>query len=236
MPLMNADVILQTIASYRLCWISGRFGGGKTSVAYEISRHFLKQGYRLVSNNMSAWADEPANVDFIDGGYHLKSVVLLDEGGLWFKSGQQIEMIASYAAKMDVVYLLPSFWPPTRKAQVVVVQPLWNLKATGLPIILYRWRVREGGFDDKGIFWWWKPQEIYGVYSRQDPGDVGQEIVEWLVTKTEDYRGKFGRSTRGNEISDLGTASEADIFQEAIGELSDVTERFIPVFKRKGRR
>lgn len=232
MALWNADVILQTVASYRLCWISGRFGGGKTSIAYRFAQEYLKRGYRLVSNNLSVWADDISTVDF--DGYHLRAVILLDEGGLWFKVGSQVEMIASYAAKMDCIYLFPSFWPPTRKAQVVVVQPLWNLKATGLPLIMYRWRVREGGFEDKGVFFWWRPQETYGVYSRQDPGDVGGDIVEWLTQKTGEYRGKFGRS---DKVSSLGEEDKAtETLQEAVEGMGEFADRIVPVLSRKRRR
>ena len=54
----------------------------------------------------------------------LRTVFVLDEGGLWFKTNDMIEEIAAYAAKMDCVYIIPSYWAPTRAAQKVVVQPV----------------------------------------------------------------------------------------------------------------
>jgi len=90
--LINADVFLATVVSYRLVWISGRFGGGKTSLAYRIAQEFLERDYRLVTNNKSVWSDPLESVR-LDENNHLKTVVILDEGGLWFKSSKQIEMV-----------------------------------------------------------------------------------------------------------------------------------------------
>lgn len=235
MGLVNADTLLGTVLSYRLVWISGRFGGGKTSLAYMLAKPFLEKGYRLVTNNKSIWSDDPEKVDLTETG-HLHCVVILDEGGLWFKSSKQIEMVASYAAKMDTIYLLPSFWPPTRAAQVLVIQPIFNLKAAGLPVVVYRWRVKIGSFEDKGSFVWWRPSEIYGVYSRQDPGDTGADIVNWLIEKTEDFRSFHGR-TNDNGLSSLEVTSE-DRLSEAIDQFAGSVDELsvIPLPGRKNRR
>lgn len=233
MPLINADVCTMTILSYRLVWISGRFGGGKTSIAYKLAETYLNKGYRLISNNMSVWSDPIEEVKLLDTG-HLKAVVILDEGGLWFKSSKQIEMVASYAAKMDVIYLLPSFWPPTRAAQVLTIQPLFNFKSAGVPIIFYRWRVKLGSFDEKGYFIWFQPSEIYGIYSRQDPGDSGALIVDWLIEKTNEFRAHFGRID--NNISEV-EVTESDKFQDAVSALAEAADSWSAVSLRKsGRR
>jgi hypothetical protein len=234
MGLVNSEVAIATVQSYRLVWISGRFGGGKTSLAFKLAEHFLKYGYRLVTNSRCVWADDINNIQ-LDEDNHLKAVVVLDEGGLWFKSSKQIEMIASYAAKMDVIYLLPSFWPPTRSAQVLVIQPIFNLMAAGVPSIFYRWRVKIGSFDDKGWFLWNFPEEIYGIYSRQDPGDSGAEIVEFLIERTNEYRERHGRK---DEFSEMESGiSETERFADSVETLAQAADVFasIPIRKRRGR-
>jgi hypothetical protein len=63
----------------------------------------------------------------------------MDEAGLALKA-RQVGM-AAYA-KMDCIYLFPSFFPPIRAAQVVTVQPIFSFVQIGLPVIVYRWRVK----------------------------------------------------------------------------------------------
>jgi len=230
--LINADVFLATVVSYRLVWISGRFGGGKTSLAYRIAQEFLERDYRLVTNNKSVWSDPIESIQ-LDENNHLKAVIILDEGGLWFKSSKQIEMVASYAAKMDCIYLLPSFWPPTRAAQVLVVQPIFNFKRAGIPVVFYRWRVKIGSFEDKGFFIWWRPEEIYGIYSRQDPGDTGAEIVEFLIKRTEEFRERYGRG--GSDSIQAMEVTSEDILSDAVNEFATAIDGIatIPIRKRR---
>lgn len=233
MSFINAAPIFGILSSYRLIWICGKFGGHKTALSLAMAENFLKEGYRLITNNRNVWQDKLSEVDLDENG-HLKAVVLLDEGGLYFKSSRQIEQIASYAAKMDCVYIIPSFWPPARAAQVITIQPLFSLKSAGLPVIFYKWRVDIGGFHDKGWFIWLFPQEIYGIYSRQDPGDDPEDIIEYLIKKTEAYRSKYGRK---NSIRTLEEVKPEDIYSDAAITLTEVFDNASTVFSRKrGRR
>lgn len=233
MGLIGAYAFTSLISSYRLLWIGGRFGGHKTSLAYHLAQGFLDSGYRLLSNNQCVWRDKIENVDLCDEHNKLHAVVVLDEGGLAFKSSKQIEMIASYARKMDVIYIIPSFWPPTRAAQVLTCQPVFNFKSAGLPLVFYKWRVRLGNFEDKGLFAWWRPSEVYGIYSTQDPGDTSTEIVEYLIKKTEEYRMRYGYS---NELPKMEVTSE-DIMADVSQDFADAVERIasIPI-RRRGRK
>lgn len=226
---INAEPIFGILSSYRLIWICGKFGGHKTALSLAMTENFLKQGYRLVTNNRNVWQDKLDDVNPDQDG-HLKAVVLLDEGGLYFKSSRQVEQIASYAAKMDCIYIIPSFWPPARAAQVITIQPLFSLKSAGLPVIFYKWRVDIGGFHDKGWFIWLFPQEIYGIYSRQDPGDDPENIIEYLIKQTENYRTRYGRK---NAIRTLETVKPEDIYADAIDEFSQTADDLTTLFSRK---
>lgn len=235
MGLINAQVALLNIQSYRLVWIAGRTGGHKTSVAYKLAQPFLERGYRLITNNRCAWADDMEKVDLLDNGM-LKAVVVLDEGGRYFKANQQIEMLASYPAKMDLIYLFPSFWPPTKAARLMTIQPIFNLLSAGIPVVVYKWRVRIEGFEDKGTFLWWQPKEIYGIYSRQDPSEHAQGIIAYLQEKTEKYVTRFGRE-RGNIISEMEATSESASFTDAVESLSQFGDDLKAISIRKsGRR
>lgn len=234
MPLIGAESILGVLDMYRLIWISGRFGGHKTALAFQISKRYLEKGYKLVTNSRSIWADDINDIQ-LDENNHLKSVVLLDEGGLYFKMGRQIEQIAAYAAKMDCIYIIPSFFPPAKLAQIINIQPVVSLKSTGLPVIIYKWRVDIGAHHEKGFFIWWQPSEIYGIYSRQDPGDDPDEIINFLVERSNDYRKRYGRE-ESNKVSSLEAITEGDKFIEAAEVFETATDDFEAVFKRGNKR
>ena len=220
MGLIGAAQFLRTVESYRLLWIAGKFGGGKTSLAYYMSEPWLKKGYRLITNGKCIWADSLEDMQFVDEWGHLKAVIVLDEGGLEFKASAQVETIAAYAAKMDCIYILPSFWPPVRRAQVVTCQPLFSFHTIGIPLIVYRWDVQLKGFKDGGSFYWWKPQEIYGVYSRQDPGEMASDIVEFLAEKSEEYRRLHGRKNRLFQME----GSSEELILEAANTFAEAAE------------
>lgn len=228
---INAEPILGVLDMYRLIWISGRFGGHKTALSFQVAKRYLNKGYRLVTNSKSVWADDLEDVHLNEHN-QLHAVVILDEGGLYFKSSRQVEQIAAYAAKMDVIYIFPSFWPPTKSAQVVNIQPVVSLKATGLPIIIYKWMVNIGGFREKGWFAWWNPSEIYGIYSRQDPGNEPDLIIDWLVDKSEEFRTRYGRTTN-NSLSKLVEITEGDKFMESAEIFEEVAGQITALSGRK---
>lgn len=236
MPLIGAGAFTGIISSYRLLWISGRFGGGKTSFAYALAEEYLKVGYRLVSNNRSIWCDNMDDVQIDPETGHLKAVIILDEGGLEFKAKSQIEQIAAYAAKMDCIYIIPSFWPPVRAAQVLTAQPLFSLQSAGLPVIVYRWRVKLGSFTDNGIFIWTWPNAIYGIYSREDPGDRSGQIVNWLVKRKNEFRGRFGYATDDGIPEMEGGPGQDELLADAVDEVIGATEDIEAISRRTRRR
>jgi hypothetical protein len=233
MGLINAGTFLATVQNYRLLWISGKFGGGKTSLAfYMAGKTWLSRGYRLITNSRCVWADKFEDINFLDEFGHLKAVVVLDEGGLEFKASKQVEEIAAYARKMDCIYIIPSFWPPVKAAQVVTCQPVFGFASIGFPLTVYKWKVELGGFKDGGTFYWYNPSEIWGVYSSQDPGDIAEDIVEFLAKKAEEFRELHGRS--GKRLSALGV-SEADLIRDAASEFREAADA-LSVAQRESRR
>lgn len=234
MALLNAEPCLNALYGYRLVWIGGRFGGHKTALAYRMAQHYLEQGYALISNNRTIWGDNPDEV-VLDQNGHLKLIVILDEGGLYFQASKQIQQIAAYAAKMDVIYLVPSFYPPSRTTQVVTIQPFVSLKAAGIPVVIVKWKIRLGDFKDHGYFIWWKPQEIYGIYSRQDPGARPDQIVAYLARRTQEFRKLFEHDDEGDNLFQMEVTGE-DLLQEAALAMAQAAYDFEAVSKRKNRR
>ncbi|MFC1936776.1 hypothetical protein ACFLYP_03825 [Chloroflexota bacterium] len=232
MGLINGGQIISIVRDYRLLWMPGKFAGGKSSFAIYLAGLLAKEnGYRIITNMWTVWNDDIEEVRLLENGM-LKCVVILDEGGLHFKSSAQIEQIAAYASKMDCIYIIPSFFPPTPKAQVVTVQPVYSLKAAGIPAIRYEWQVRVEGWRDQGTFWWWWPYEIYGVYSRQHPGTRPERIIQFLVERMEDYVRQFeGDST--DSLPEMEQGSIEDLLYDAVGQISEVSRNWSPVPARK---
>ncbi len=242
--LVGASNVISMLQEYRLCWISGRFSGGKTSVAYRLAYDFLQRGYRLISTNMSVWSDDFESVTFdsSSGSPKLRCVFILDEGGLYFKSTSQIEEIAAFAAKMDCIYIIPSFFPPVRSAQVLIIQPIFGLRGAGVPLVVYKWRVKIGSFSDSGIFFWWRPSEVYGVYSRQDPGDTPEQVINFLIQKTSEYKAYYAKQRGKNSVPEVeGSgrfvgASDIDRLVDVAEDFRFSVEEFATFSSRRGRR
>lgn len=231
MGFINIEPFEGIISSYRMLWIGGRFGGHKTSLAYKLAERYLKKGYRLITNNRSVWADDIEKIEFNEYG-QLKLVVILDEGGLYFRNSRQIEAVASYARKMDILYIFPSFYPVARVAQVLTCHTMFNINSAGVPLYLYRWRVKIGAFQDTGVFAWYRPAEVYGIYDTLDPGESGSKIVEWLIQKTGEYRASFGHTEDGLFSMEV---NETDRLEDAAGAMADAADSIaaVPVKKRR---
>lgn len=236
MGLINGGQILPIIHANRLVWIAGRYSGGKTAFAYYLAKQFLKKGYRLVSNTACVWNEELENVQLMDDDM-LRAVFVLDEGGLWFKTNDMIEEIAAYAAKMDCVYIIPSYWEPTRAAQKVVVQPVFGFRSAGIPAIFYKWTVKQGTFKDNGWFIWVWPQEVFGVYSRQDPGEEPGRLVDFMVERTQEYIQRKGRQSAISELGrDRKVSQETMVFADSVAALSDAADTLASLPKRSAKR
>lgn len=231
MGLVNAGSVLQMVRNYRLVWLSGRFSGGKTSLAFEMARNYAEMGYRIITNTKSIWADDLEKTKMEDGG-HVRAVVILDEGGTEFKRNSQVEEITAYSAKMDLIFLVPSFFPPANKFQVLEIQPVWNLKPIGIPYIQYKWSVKVGNFKDQGSFGWLFPQSIYGVYSRQDPGAKTDQIVDWLVERKDQFRELHGKSRGSDKLSKMEKSgmAEAELFSDSVESLKEGISEFTTLF------
>lgn len=224
--LLNADEMYPIIEAYRLCWISGRFGGHKTSLAFYLAKHWLDHGYRLITNAASVWSDD-LDSTLLNEQNKLHAVLILDEGGLDFKQSKQIEMIASYARKMDMLYILPSYSEPTRSARVVTIQSVWTLQSIGIPLVVYKWNVHLAEQRTHGFFMWLLPSEIYGIYDTLDPGQECSEIIAWVIARKEEFLKRYGRERKYNlpEVeSGGGSAVDFDSFVAASESLAGALE------------
>ncbi|MBV6342272.1 hypothetical protein [Candidatus Magnetobacterium casense] len=210
----------------------------------KIAEDYLKKGYRLVCNFRCAWADDLETVHLNKDG-HLKAVVILDEGGRYVKTSAFLDAVVSYPGKMDLVLLITSVLPPAPMARRLSIKYAWSMFGFGVPCVVYRWALE--GEHEKGHFAWLFPSEIYGVYSRNDPGAGAQEITEYLIQREKDFEKFHGRDTFSqrqsiNSISavDFGGGSSlsgiGDSFSDSVSDLSAVVADMAALSRRKNRR
>lgn len=232
--LLLADQFLSIFKHARSVWIGGLFGRHKTSFAYALAEGYLKQGYRLVSNNKSVWGERKEDIDFNQNG-QLKVVVLLDEAGLDVKMRFQAEQMTAYLRKMDVYIIMPSFWPPAQMLRFLVLQPIINWQMIGIPLITYKWIVRLKMFESSGWFLWWRPDEVYGIFSSMDPGEDAQGILDWLSKKAQDYRSRFGYGFQ-DDLPEVAAGMDINDAAEEISEAADMLSLSIGKASKRARR
>jgi hypothetical protein len=165
MPLHSFNAVLHYIKMYRVAHIDGRYGGGKTSFAFRAAYELLTRGgYRyLFSNVASVWNDNPELVLMRDGRY-VDAVVVLDEGGLFLKTGRDVEKFLVFLRKLNITLLLPSVQRPASALCRLQIQRMSNLNVIGLPLWAYVGRLSSGDQNERSNFYWRSPKEIYGIY------------------------------------------------------------------------
>lgn len=188
--LLFHDEIMREIVTNRQAWIKGWTGAHKTSLSYRLAYELIKRKEvkYLISNNKCVWADEIEGIK----EDKLNSVIILDEGGLYVETKQDVREFVSLAMKLNVIYLIPSYWEVPRGMRNLIIEPAVNIIDSGIPLLIYKWTVKSSSGHDHGYFGWFNPSEVYGVYSRQDPGENTTRIIEGIREKTKELYKRYG--------------------------------------------
>lgn len=181
MGLVGATNLVYMANQFRVIWIMGRYGGGKTSLAYLLADALFKTGkYRyLLSNSRSVWTDNPENVVLRDDK-HVDAVVLLDEGGLFLRTGADADAFLLGLRKLNITLVIPSVLQPASKVKFLQVQRIMTMQPYGIPAWLYEYRLNYGSQNEKSKFWVWKPDCIWGIYDTFDYPDDDKYLSDWL--------------------------------------------------------
>lgn len=184
--LLNTDAFINAVRNYRILYLDGRLGGGKTALAFRLAYELLmKYKYRyLLSNTLSVWNDDFSKV-YLRNNIWLDGVLLFDEAGEFFEGRAQVKEALSFLRKINGIMLLPSFLPPARDVRILTVQRVYNLQMVGLPVWVYRWEIDKGSVTDGGMFFWVNPHEIYGIYDTlgmpSDAHDILQNLKNYVA-------------------------------------------------------
>lgn len=230
MGLIGAEVAQDMLDQFRMVWLGGRVGGHKTSLALMLARPYLEKGYRLITNFPCAWSDDIKTVTLDEKGF-LRAVVILDEGGRFIKLSSQIEAICSYPGKMQMILVISSFTRPAPLARAFYIKAGSAYFRYGLPLVRYEWGLEDD--NQSGGFWWWCPAEIYGVYSRNNPGFGAQGIVNFLIEQEQAFERYHGIQADQSIPRMEEGKSEADRLADIVSSVDD-TISGLKTFSRSG--
>lgn len=213
--------------AYRIVWINGRFGGGKTSLAAILAFRLLAEGY--VDH---VWSNVPMTIATPPGRPYDHVGIVLDEPWLYLETRRDVADYAGFVRKFEHYLILPGVFPVHARLCFFRVARIWNGYTMGLPLWLYSWSLRMADIRERGRFGIWNPKAIFGHYpTRYVPGtDGGISDVIMAAAKEAGYQGTRAEqraAALATRIT-MGMAEQgagADSVAGMDGNLSELVER-----------
>lgn len=177
----RASPLLHMLNQFRVCWVMGSYGGGKTLACYEFAYELYQTGrYRyILGNSNSVWTDNPEKVKLRDGSF-VDGLLIMDEGGLFMHLNSDADKFMLGLRKLNITILVPSVIPPSSRIKYLTVQRVLNGQSFGIPFWLYNYRLNLGTEKEKDYFGIYKPQEMYGIYDTIDYPIDDLYLSDWL--------------------------------------------------------
>jgi len=253
--LYRGSPLIHMLNQFRIAWLMGGYGAGKTLGAYALAWELIQTGrYRyIIANSNSAWTDNPEDVVLREGSF-VDAIVILDEAGLFLRMNRDADRFMLGLRKLNITILCPSVLPPSSRLKILQVQRTLNANAFGIPAWFYQWRLNIGSQKEKDNFIIWKPQRMFGIYDTLDYPIDDLYISDWLsywMDKARDQRpewatwgspSKEGRSTKQNyrlsdreDISMEERGREIEALTEQIEELQETISLHSFEVPNKGR-
>lgn len=169
--------MLNYVWLYRMVWITGRFGGGKTALGVAIARWLCDHSYaRFIASNIRLNFGKEIDVISPDalrrieasGPVYQDTVILLDEAWQEVGKGESRKKVTAWLAFMrkgNNFLVMPSVLPLVADVSSLRVERTFNGLALGVPAWLYRWQLgdhRKGG--DRGWYVFRQPSSVFGLY------------------------------------------------------------------------
>ena len=175
MPLYGG-VFLHTLRAYRIAWIGGRYGGGKSSLAVRLAIEFLERGWA-----QHAIGNFPCVVfeSWRDMGELRDCFIVLDEAGAWMKE-RDFEDTVAFLRKRNLFLVLSSVLPPPIRARALNVQRTINFQTIGIDLWKYEMSLSYMNVQERASLWWWRPKEIWGLYDTADVATNSRGIVQYV--------------------------------------------------------
>lgn len=226
-----ADSFLRLLAAYRVVWLSGRFGGGKTALAVWLSAWLVANKYaaHIVSNLPVEGRTDPCPVPLKD------SAILLDEAWMYVDTWNDVKSYAAFLRKMNLFLLMPSVWPPHPRLRILEVHRVFNGRVIGLPFWVYRWSLSMASIGEKGYFLLAWPERCFGFYDTEYiPKDDGG-IVDAMSRTIGDLPDGERRNRPRRKVAKAGAGAGSGV-DEVARRLDDAAERLDAWTRYAGRK
>lgn len=178
--LRGADEALYNLVAYRVGWIRGRLGGGKTLLSVALADHLIRHGFAS-----GVIANFPTTLPRLDWREMMPdgrprgvrgAVVIFDEAGLFIDRRtfmRNDRAVGALLRKLDCFLLLPSVTPPDSRLCYYSMQRERVNTLTGT--WSWRWALALPGAPiEAGTFALANPAAYYGSYdTRYIPTDDG---------------------------------------------------------------
>ena len=218
--LYGFDEFWRMFLAYRTLWLDGKFGGGKTLLAVLFSAKLLAENHvnRCLSNVPLAFSEKPE--------YGINCSMILDEAWDALTSRSAVVTYAAYTRKLNQFLIAPSVWDINPRLSRFLCYRVWNGYAVGVPVWVYEWRLVRRYQKDKGKFYVWQPENVFGTFPTKfiPPDDGG--ILEALNATYSELGINVRKKFDANHRASLTDYQEALELAPDMGEFADeVVER-----------
>jgi hypothetical protein len=230
-----ADEFLSHLLAYRIVWIDGYHGGGKTTLGHVLGCWLMANGYvdRVVSNMPSGIRSEvtvPLN----------RAAIIMDEAWIYLDDRDAVTDYAAFIRKFEHYLIMPSVWDVHMRLSFFRTWRTMNLYAFGLPVWIYKWEMHRNRTKDKGWYLLLNPHNIFGLFPTEFvPGDDGG--IYNAIKETAKAAGYKGKRSRGYEFQAPGGVVEAgfakiqDGMEDAVRQVSEKAEELDEAIHRARR-
>jgi hypothetical protein len=182
------DMFEEMVSRFRLLWLSGRYGGGKTSLAVYLAARFCQANLvnKIVSNTPLR-LNEIARLDPRDVHDVPDCVLLMDESWRYVGAGmdKQVREWMAYMRKRNQILLMPSVMDIARPLRVVRIERKFNFAAFGFPVWWYTWFLNSATGKEKQQWFWWNPKRVFTLYNHSLPEMDDFAVYEWSAPQQE---------------------------------------------------
>lgn len=174
--MLRGASFLGMLRHYRIMWVGGRYGGGKTAFMTRIAYEFFNRGWsdQIIANFPCVLATDLERVQTLEN-----TVILADEAGLWI-TDKTFGNVTAFLRKYNCYLFMASVMPVPIRARSLNVQRDMNLNSIGLPIWRYSCVLDYMRVKEKFSIQWVYPSEIFGLYDTSYPADDDMGIVDFV--------------------------------------------------------